>query len=480
MNKKQSKTTTMKNNFTLQGLFVLLFLGINLINFGQDTAKVSAYFIGSHGYLLESSHAKVALDALIYWEGTNYGYIKPPSAVASQMESAVSPFDSLDLILIGHAHEDHYNTEIVERAMLKNEHAVLVTTPDVRNDIESNVDSFSFYSDRIWVPDLEFYHSADTVINDIPLTITSIPHGSSGMELYVPAFELDSIRFVQLNGWNSLTAVAYDTLGFNDKRADVIFLCYSYLLDNAKNQLFREHLHPLFSTISHVDGATSGRLNQIQDSIFSKRDEYPMNMLYIPMEQLQYQKVNDTILVDTLNNAPIQIAEVPAQELIVNELFSLTLPEDIFNDIEGDPVNVTVTSSTGGALPEWLSYNPSSRILEGTPTADGNLTIMINGGDTHFAIRSFTVRMVISSPEGVQTDENSSLQLFPNPADEKITLYFEGTIHRYEIMDILGKVIRQGYIEPKGTIDISDFMNGIYYIRLNAGNQMLNSTFFVD
>jgi len=461
-------------------MFIALCIGISSLVSAQDTARVSAYFIGSHGYLLESSKSKVSLDALIYWEGSNYGYIKPPLQVADQMEAAVSPFDSLDLILIGHAHEDHYNTEIVERSMLKNPDAVLVTTPDVRADIEANVDSFSYYSNRVWSPDIEFYHSVDTVINEIPLTITSIPHGTAGMKLYIPAIELDSIRFVQLNSFNSLTAQDYDTLGFNKERADVIFLCYGYLLNNTKFELFKQCLHPLFSTISHVDGATTSRINLLQDSILSKREDYPMNMLYIPMEQLQYRKVNDTILVDTLNHAPIQRVEIPAQELMVNEPFSFTLPENLFSDMEDEPVSVSVTSSAGGSLPGWLTYNTSSGVLEGTPTATGNMSILISGADTHYAIRSVIVRIIISSREGLQDDESSSLNIFPNPAHDKITLDFNSCIASYEILDISGKVVHMGKIEKMGTIDLKQFESGLYYIRLTAEDRLFSSTMIIE
>lgn len=473
-------TTIMKTKLSFKGLSILLFLGITSISFAQDTAKVSAYFIGSHGYLLESSNAKVALDALIYWEGSNYGYIKPPLDVANQMQAADSPFDSLDLILIGHAHEDHYNTEIIERSMLKNENAVLVCTPDVRNDIEASVDSFSFYSNRVWSPDIALMQSRDTIINGIPLTLTSIEHGSEGMKLYIPAFELDTIRFVQLNSWNSLTAQDYDTLGFNKERADVIFLCYDYLLNSSKFELFKQHLHPVFSTISHVDGATSARIIQLQNSIIANREQYPMNMLYIPMEQLEYKKVNDTILVDTLNNAPIQMVEVPAQELIVDEPFTLTLPEGLFNDIEGDPVTITVTSSTGGALPEWLTYNSSTRVLEGTPTTDGTVNILIRGADSHYAIRTIAVRMVITSIIGVQEEEDLPLKIFPNPVKEEITLDFTGPMANFEIIDITGKIVKLGTIENMGTIDLSAIRSGLYYIRLKTNDRMLNHTIIIE
>jgi ribonuclease BN (tRNA processing enzyme) len=433
----------MKTRFLIKDLFFILFIAINILCTAQDTAKVSASFIGSHGYLLQSSHSKVALDALIYWEGDNYGYIKPSRALADKMEMAESPFDSLDLILIGHAHTDHYNTEIVERSMLRNKKAVLVTTPEVFQDIKSHVDSFSFYSDRIWVPDLEFYHSADTIINNIPLTITSIPHGSANMELYIPSIVLDSIKFVQLNGWNSITPEAYDTLGFNKKPADVIFLCYSYILDNSKFNNFKNHLHPLFSTIL-------------------------------------YKKINNTIIVDTLNNAPILSGTVENQESDVNEPFSYTIPEDLFSDREGDPIKISVTSTSGGALPAWLTYHSETRLLEGTPSGAGTTYLKINGADSHLASRSVIFNIRIKAVSGINLETVSPVKIYPNPANEKITLNFEGYSANYEIFDLSGNLMKQGAVENSGSIDVSALTCGVYNIRIKQGELLSTSSFIIE
>ena len=191
-----------------------------------NNKSVEATFIGGHGYLLESHSKKVMLDAVIYWEGYNWGYIKPPLVVKEEIENAREPFDSIDLIFVSHAHTDHYNPQMIEKSMLKNKNAALIVTQEVYDAIEANADSLAEYNDRIWIPDLNFYQSIDTTVNEIPVTITEIPHGQENMELLVFSFLLDSIRFLQLNSWNSITSEMYDTLGFNKKRADVCFLGY--------------------------------------------------------------------------------------------------------------------------------------------------------------------------------------------------------------------------------------------------------------
>jgi hypothetical protein len=239
-------------------------------------------------------------------------------------------------------------------------------------------------------------------------------------------------------------------------------------------------LHPLFSTISHVDGATSGRLGIIQDSILSKQEEYPMNMLYIPMEQIRYRKINDTILVDTLNIAPIYTNEIEYQELYLNSPYSFTIPEDFFSDPEGESVNISVTSSNGGALPGWLNFNPTDRTIEGTPTETGNQTIYINGIDPHYAIRSYPLRMLIIDPQSIEQGAKSIIKLFPNPTNGTVSISFDGILASYAIINVTGLTLQKGLVQNNGIIDLSSLASGMYYIHLTAAEEAINAPILIE
>lgn len=59
-----------------------------------------------------------------------------------------------------------------------------------------------------------------------------------------------------------------------------------------------------------------------------------------------------------------------------NQLFSYTLPAATFSDPDvGDQLNVFATLANGFPLPGWLSYNTSTRLLSGTPTANDGGTV---------------------------------------------------------------------------------------------------------
>ena len=433
-----------------------------------EADSVSALYTGSHGYLLQSSTQKVALDALIYWEGSNYGYIKPPEVAKQMMESAKSPFDSLNLILIGHGHSDHFNPEIIESAMLKSPKAILVASPEVVNVIESAVDSFSYYSDRIWAPELEILESADTVISDIPLTITCVEHDGT-WNLFVFSFVLDNIRFLHLNGFNPLTNDDLDTLAFNRERADVAFLCYNNIMNGLKFSQLRNYIHPVFSTIGHVDGATTSKLNGIEAKIEENLAEYPMNMMSASMEQMLYIKTNDTILVDTLNSAPRFLETIPNQEIMINQAFSFTLPANLVSDSDSDEFDLSVSAANNTPLPEWLTYDETHQILSGTPVATGTTVVYITATDTNHASRQTSFRIIVSEPDGVFAAKNELFTIYPQPASN--TLCFNvpedaGSVRSIRIFDEEGRTVLHAEKSESNSLSVESVRSGLYFLNI--------------
>jgi len=65
------------------------------------------------------------------------------------------------------------------------------------------------------------------------------------------------------------------------------------------------------------------------------------------------------------------------------DTFSFALPEDTFTDPEGDPLTFTATLADGSPLPDWLTFDPETGALSGTPeNADiGDLEIAVTADD---------------------------------------------------------------------------------------------------
>ena len=68
--------------------------------------------------------------------------------------------------------------------------------------------------------------------------------------------------------------------------------------------------------------------------------------------------------------------------------------------------------------------------------------------------------------------------VYPNPVDRHVTIVSEEEISAIAIYDLMGKQVRQYYIESVETvfdIDLEDFNPGVYIIKVNSGSRVASS-----
>ena len=101
-----------------------------------------------------------------------------------------------------------------------------------------------------------------------------------------------------------------------------------------------------------------------------------------------------------------------------------------------------------------------------------NLTIMVkgnNGADDYFIIDQIKV----SAPNYVNTltvneFEQSSLAIYPNPADNFVVLQNAKVGDKLDLFDVVGKKVRSFNVESESQqLDISDLKTGVYFARSN-------------
>lgn len=104
--------------------------------------------------------------------------------------------------------------------------------------------------------------------------------------------------------------------------------------------------------------------------------------------------------VDSLKhtNLPPYIKNKPKhQTALVNQPFSFTMPSDVICDDDGQTITYEVLLINGSPLPAWLTFDPKSRTLSGTPKEVGDVILRINGFDDKKEMTAF--RFIISVKE---------------------------------------------------------------------------------
>lgn len=107
------------------------------------------------------------------------------------------------------------------------------------------------------------------------------------------------------------------------------------------------------------------------------------------------------VKLDGSNNTPFAIGSVISHEIEQNVAFSYELPANLFHDVDAaDTLTLSVKMANGDNLPGWLTFNETTRTLEGTPQGEDVdlLELLVVGSDrtdgTSVATLSFNVAVV--------------------------------------------------------------------------------------
>jgi hypothetical protein len=89
---------------------------------------------------------------------------------------------------------------------------------------------------------------------------------------------------------------------------------------------------------------------------------------------------SDTFHIDVADvlNAPVVSAGIANQEATEGQNFVFTIPDDSFADADGDTLTFSATTAADNPLPDWLSFDPTTRTFSGTP-ADADIRALAVG-----------------------------------------------------------------------------------------------------
>ena len=72
---------------------------------------------------------------------------------------------------------------------------------------------------------------------------------------------------------------------------------------------------------------------------------------------------------------------------------------------------------------------------------------------------------------GVAENQNANISVYPNPANDIVNINVNGSF-KYQVINSLGQVVRNGNATNKAMIKVSDLNKGIYFLNITTGNQV--------
>lgn len=192
---------------------------------------------------------------------------------------------------------------------------------------------------------------------------------------------------------------------------------------------------------------------------------------------------NNAAKVKTTVRSPFQVAKT-------NEVFNYQILRSYFTDENYDVLTITATdkNSTDGSLPQWLSFDPYSHYLTGTPTvADtGSLILQIKAEDFFGINKSFEFEIYVMANQTAIPEVQKTISVYPNPCD---TDSFSLNIPNAEgkalvsLTNTDGKLAAIKYVlfsGGKATCLTSGLAKGTFIITVRVNNETYKSKVIIE
>lgn len=282
--------------FLLIGIFSFIFLNITC---SDDTPTETAeengetdeesnnilqiMYLQNDGVLISNGENQILIDAVVN-PGSLDGWVQLAAAEQTKILNAQAPYDQIDLILVTHAHGDHYGISAVTTHLSQNPNTKLVAPPQV-------LSGFATSSQIININVPKF--SRDTVIvNNITVDILSLRHFDafgndfSAVINYGYLIELDGIKILHL-GDVDMTSENFDNFNLANEGIDLVItptFVQSVHMTITNRDVMLNQINPADIVGTHL---LSGSISTITNQVLAI---YPNATIFeTPFETIVYQ-----------------------------------------------------------------------------------------------------------------------------------------------------------------------------------------------
>jgi hypothetical protein len=181
-----------------------------------------------------------------------------------------------------------------------------------------------------------------------------------------------------------------------------------------------------------------------------------------------------TIKVANVNDPP-DFTSTPVTDININTAYSYTATA---TDVDGDNVTLSVVKK-----PDWLSFDPATGKLTGTPTAQGSHEIILRASDgTMFSDQKFTI--AVSTANGVNDLKESGITIYPVPAATYLDIDLGKNSYNVtiQVINSSGQVILSGspgQVQKIYRLGLGNMNNGQYYIRIRTNELDVTGSFII-
>ena len=229
----------------------------SIITVDQDSITIS--YIGNMGVLLNANNQQVLIDGLHKKYKPEYIY-PSQSDVQKLLSGKYIKNSSIDIALVTHFHQDHFNPELLKEYLVENEASIAIGPSQVTNEIDLNSENRQL-SDRIKkIPYDDKVHSI--IYEGIKIRAMKCPHvnptrhSSVQNMAYIVEISGRSILHIGDTDWDTTKAILKAN-NLTQKKFDAVIVPYWMLLEKSdltefvglrtSGKLIATHIPPVLS-----------------------------------------------------------------------------------------------------------------------------------------------------------------------------------------------------------------------------------------
>lgn len=260
-----------------------LLINLNLFSQSADS-KIDVTYIANAGFLVESNGKKILIDAL-FNNGWNT-YLTPSDTIISKIIKQQAPFNKIDLMLITHNHEDHFNDSIVVAYLNKSSENVLIAPPSVTNAILKKAASKKYENQLVGLDKIN-QEKNDTTINGIRIRSFFILHDSRPKIEHVGyVIDFGGSKVFHSGDSNGSDIAEYGNLRLQKEQIDLALLnFYGFWGTNEERFFTEKYILPKRISLMHIP---PNEIISVMDSVKLIRDFIDITVFESSMDKKSF------------------------------------------------------------------------------------------------------------------------------------------------------------------------------------------------
>ena len=251
----------------------------SVLNAPAKDSVLSIKYIANEGVLILADDKQILIDGLHREYKPDYEFPSPEAL--KLLETAAPPYEKINLILVSHAHLDHFHPQSVGLYLKNNAGCKLISSQQVVGEIAKTFTDYGKIKNQI--KEITPAANGKITINEegIRLTILGLKHVNrqhSGVQNLGHLVEINGKKLLHI-GDADMTTENFSVYELNKQNIDIAFIPYWYLLSEKGRSFVKEEFDPRHIIAVHVSPAvakeTSDELKKYYPDItvFSKNTE---------------------------------------------------------------------------------------------------------------------------------------------------------------------------------------------------------------